>query len=120
MVLFFLYLKPSVVFFNYNFFVQTCASDHSHRALLSRPLTLLTHLHFLCTTRPKQATSGVPRCNTSAAACTVAAAAVLAAGIGATVTVRFARIPSDEPHTVDLRQTFFSNCSQEQFASTLI
>ncbi len=29
------------MFFYYNFFVQTCASDHSHRALLSRPLTLL-------------------------------------------------------------------------------
>ena len=45
--MFFLYLKPPPLFFDYNFFVQTCASDHSHRALLSRPLTLLAHLCFL-------------------------------------------------------------------------
>ncbi len=44
---FFLYLKPPRFFFITSLFFQTCASDHSHRAMLSRPLTLLAHLCFL-------------------------------------------------------------------------
>ncbi len=44
MVLFFLYLKPPRCFFITSLFFQTCVSDHSHRSLLSRPLTLLEHL----------------------------------------------------------------------------
>jgi hypothetical protein len=52
--MFFFYLKPPRCFFITIFFVQTCAPDHSHRALLSRPLTLLAHLHFLLTVpRPR-------------------------------------------------------------------
>jgi hypothetical protein len=43
---FFIFKTPPL-FFYYNFFVQTCVSDHSHRVLLSRPLTLLAHLCFL-------------------------------------------------------------------------
>ncbi len=44
----FLIFKPPRCFLITKFFsVQTCAPDHSHRALLSRPLTLLAHLHFL-------------------------------------------------------------------------
>ncbi len=43
----FFIFKPPPLFFDYIFFVQTCAPDHSHRALLSRPLTLLVHLCFL-------------------------------------------------------------------------
>jgi hypothetical protein len=43
----FLYLKPPRCFFITSLFFQTCVSDHSHRALLSRPLTLLAHLCFL-------------------------------------------------------------------------
>jgi hypothetical protein len=40
---FFYILNPPVVFLLL-LFVQTCAPDHSHSALLSRPLTLLAHL----------------------------------------------------------------------------
>ena len=43
----FFIFKPPPLFFYYIFSVQTCAPDHSHRALLSRPLTLLAHLCFL-------------------------------------------------------------------------
>jgi hypothetical protein len=43
----FLYLKPPRCFFITSLFFQACVSDHSHRSLLSRPLTLLAHLCFL-------------------------------------------------------------------------
>ena len=43
---FFTFKTPPLLF-DYIFSVQTCAPDHSHRALLSRPLTLLVHLCFL-------------------------------------------------------------------------
>ncbi len=46
MVLFFLYLNPPVVFL-LKLFVQTCVPDHSHRALLSCPLTMHAYLCFL-------------------------------------------------------------------------
>jgi hypothetical protein len=42
----FLYLKSPRCFL-LQLFVQTCAPDHSHRTLLSRPWTLLAHLCFL-------------------------------------------------------------------------
>jgi hypothetical protein len=47
MVLFFFIFKTPPLFFYYKIFFQTCESDHSHRALFSRPLTLLAHLCFL-------------------------------------------------------------------------
>ena len=45
---FFIFKTPPCFLITTFFFVQTCAPDHSHRALLSRPLTLLAHLCFLC------------------------------------------------------------------------
>jgi hypothetical protein len=44
-VCFFIFKPPRC--FLITSFPFTCAPDHSHRALLSRPLTLLAHLHFL-------------------------------------------------------------------------
>ncbi len=46
----FFIFKTSPLFFYYIFFFQTCESDYSHRALFSRPLTLLAHLCFLSLT----------------------------------------------------------------------
>ena len=47
MVLFFFIFKTPRCFFITTLFFRTCTSDHSHRALLFRPLTLLVHLCFL-------------------------------------------------------------------------
>jgi hypothetical protein len=44
---FFFIFKTPPFFFITSLFFQTCVSDHSHRVLLSRPLTLLVHLCFL-------------------------------------------------------------------------
>jgi hypothetical protein len=44
---FFFIFKTPPLFFYYNFSFKHVRSDHSHRALLSRPLTLFVHLCFL-------------------------------------------------------------------------